>query len=242
MRFFTQKENIRAGEIIIDDAPDIHHITHVLRLKEGALFTVFDSDGWEYEVELLSASKKEARVKILDKMKNSREPDIRVTLFQGIPKQGKMENIIQKSVELGAGCIVPVVTSRVIGKPVGKTERWQKVAEEAVKQCRRAAIPPVTKEIAFSEMTDMLCSGTYDAAVFAYENEENRSLKDALRNFSEKPRSLAVVIGPEGGFSEAEARALAAAGAESVSLGKTILRTETAGPAAVAMVMYEMEM
>ena len=242
VRIFTQKENIKAQEIIIDDKEDIHHIGRVLRLKEGAVITVSTLDGWEYEAGILSMSQNEVRAEILDKSRNSREPELKITLFQSIPKQGKIDVIIQKSVELGVGAIVPVITARTIGKPGGKTERWQKISEEAAKQCRRGAIPLVSKEVSFSEMTSMLGTDDFGAVIFAYENEENNSIKDVLLGFKKKPQTLAIIIGPEGGFSEDEARALELAGALPASLGKTVLRTETAGPAAIAMIMYELEL
>ena len=245
-RFFVRKENVLADEIIISSHEDIHHITKVLRLKEGAVFDVSDSEEWEYRVRLVSASGSEIRSKIIDKQKFSAEPELKVTLFQSIPKQGKMENIIQKSVELGVFCIVPVFTARTVVSPgenfAGKIERWRKVSAEAVKQCRRGIIPQVEKEIVFSDMIGRFVSGRFDAVLFPYENEEGHSIKNVLRSFKEKPRTLAVVIGPEGGFSEEEAETLKGAGADSVSLGKTILRTETAGPASIAMVLYELEL
>ena len=245
-RFFADKKNITGDGILIDDALDIHHITRVLRLKEGSFFEVFDSEEWEYKVELISVSPKELKTKILDKSKASREPETRITLFQGIPKGGKPETIIRESVELGVKGIVPVVTARTDfydkRKSGAKTERFRKVAEEAAKQCRRVVIPEVSKEIFFADMINIFNAGNFDTVIFAYENEENRTIKTALRNREVKPGSVALVIGPEGGFSEEEAEALTKAGAVSVSLGKTVLRTETAGPAAIAMIMYELEL
>ena len=245
-RFFVSKENVLADEIIINDREDMHHITKVLRLKEGAVLDISDSDTWEYRVELTAISASEIRAKILDKQKFSSEPVLKITLFQGIPKQGKMETIIQKSVELGVSGIVPVFTARTVVSRnenfAKKIERWQKVAGEAVKQCRRGVIPKIEKEILFSDMIDRFASGAFDVVLFPYENEDGRSIKNALRNLNEKPQTLAIVIGPEGGFSDEEANALKSAGADAVSLGKTVLRTETAGPASIAMVMYELEL
>ena len=245
-RFFVKKENVLADEIIINNPEDIHHITRVLRLKEGAVFDVSDSEEWEYSVKLTSVSGNEIRSKIFDKQKFSSEPGLKVTLFQGIPKQGKMENIIQKSVELGVYSIIPVFTARTVVSRnenfAGKIERWQKVAGEAVKQCGRGIIPKVEKEISFSDMINLFNLQKFDVVLFPYENEEGYSIKSVLRNLKEKPQTLAIVIGPEGGFSDEEAEALKKSGADSVSLGKTILRTETAGPAAIAMTMYELEL
>jgi 16S rRNA (uracil1498-N3)-methyltransferase len=121
-----------------------------------------------------------------------------------------------------------------------KVDRWQKVSAEAVKQCRRGIIPEVSEPVNSKEMMEMMKQ--YDMILFPYENETGRTIKDALRGLRNKPASIAMVIGPEGGFSDDEAELLKTIGADCVSLGKTILRTETAGMAALAMVMYELEL
>ena len=245
-RFFIRKEDVFDDEIVIRDQGDIHHLTHVLRLREGSVFDVSDSDKWEYKVELARFSQTGAWAKIIDKMKFAREPGLRITLFQGVPKQGKMEGIIRKSVELGVNGIVPVITARTEASGIAecgrKRPRWQKVSIEAAKQCRRGTVPEVQAAMAFSDMAGIIASRKFDNAVFPYENEEANTIKGTLQSFAAKPLTLALAIGPEGGFSDSEADFLKEAGACSVSLGKTILRTETAGPAAIAMVMYELEL
>jgi len=245
-RFFIDKKNIISGEAIIDDRDDIHHIMDVLRLKPGAALEISDSEEWEYSAVLTSVSQKGVRAKILDKNRFAGEPEIKVTLFQGVPKQGKMENIVQKSVELGVHEIVPVFTARTVAARNenfnNKIVRWQKIAGEAAKQCRRGMVPEITEDITFSGMTDIVEDKKFSAVIFPYENEKKRSIKDAIRGIKTKPEKLAVIIGPEGGFSDEEAEALKTAGADAVSLGRTVLRTETAGPAAIAMIMYELEL
>ncbi len=155
-----------------------------------------------------------------------------------------MESIIQKCVELGVHAIIPVFMERTVVVDKGnfskKLDRWQKISDEAVKQCKRGMVPQVGRQRPFSEMLDKLRN--YDLILFPYENEGDYSIKDCLRGLAEKPRSVAIVIGPEGGFSDKEAAALDEAGAARVTLGKTILRTETAGMAALAMTMYELEL
>ncbi len=249
-RFFVTPENVGNACISITEKEDIHHITKVLRLKKGDEIDVSDSVAWEYKTEIMSLTNEYIEVKILDKQKFSREPEVKISLFQGLPKQGKMELIIQKAVELGVFKIIPVFTDRSIvtdnGKMGKKIERWQKIADEAVKQCRRGIIPKISEELKFKEMLGKF--EDFDLVLFPYENEENRSIKKALQSFQslqslpEKPWKVAIIIGPEGGFSEKEAIALKAIGADCVTLGKTILRTETAGIAAIAMVMYELEL
>jgi len=243
-RFFVTPEKVGNACISITEKEDIRHITKVLRLKKGDRIDISDSVEWEYKTEIVCMETDYIEAKILDKQKFAREPEVKISLFQGLPKQGKMELIIQKAVELGVFQIIPVFTDRSIvtdnGKMGKKIERWQKIADEAVKQCRRGIIPRIAEELKFKEMLDKL--ENFDLVLFPYENEENRSIKKSLQSLDEKPRSVAVIIGPEGGFSEQEATALKAIGADCVTLGKTILRTETAGLAAIAMIMYELEL
>jgi len=245
-RFFVKKENIFPDRIVIDDKEDVHHIAKVLRLNEGDICDVSDCQEWEYKVEIISISKSEVQTKIRDKQKFTSEPQLKITLFQSLPKQGKMETIIQKSVELGVHEVVPMFTARTVvtqNESFGKKiDRWQKVSGEAVKQCRRGIIPKIEDGISFAKMLERLKSREFDEVIFPYENEEAYSIKSALQSIKEKPKSVAIIIGSEGGFSDEEAKALAEIGVKAVTLGKTILRTETAGPAAIAMVMYELEL
>ena len=251
-------ENVGLRTIIIDNKDDLHHMTKVLRLKEGDEVDVSDSVEWEYRAKIVSLESNEAQLEIIDKQAFAGEPSVEVTLFQGIPKQGKMETIIQKCVELGVHEIVPVFTDRTVVKDKGnfgkKTERWNKVSAEAVKQCRRGIIPRVTepvrlKDILSGNILDLF--GDFDLVLFPYENERGTTIKEALLTAANPMyqeitgnalERVAVIIGPEGGFSDEEAKAIVAAGGQSVTLGKTILRTETAGMAALAMIMYELEL
>lgn len=265
-RFFTDTENIGTNTITIDNTDDLHHMMKVLRLKEGDEVDVSDGVQWEYRARIESLSREEAELLILDKQAFASEPSVKVTLFQGIPKQGKMETIIQKCVELGVYEIVPVFMDRTVvvdrGKFGRKIERWNKVSAEAVKQCRRGIVPHVTDPIKTVDMLrDRDNSGTpdmleeFDLVLLPYENEKGTTIKDVLRRAaggqetaaggrpgSGSPERVAVIIGPEGGFSDEEAIAIIGAGGKSVSLGRTILRTETAGMAALAMIMYELEL
>lgn len=243
-RFFVDASDVQDNTISIRSKEDIKHIAKVLRLKEGDKLEISDSSQWEYEVEIEFIDSEVIETVILDKQKFAREPEVQVTLFQGIPKQSKMETIVQKCVELGVYSIVPVFMDRTVvvdkGKFDKKIERWQKVSSEAVKQCRRGIIPEVCPAVKSKELPAILQE--YDLILFPYENETGRTIKDSLRSLEQKPASVAVIIGPEGGFSDKEAEELKAAGADCVSLGKTILRTETAGLAALSMIMYELEL
>ena len=261
------------GENIeIIDKDDIKHIVKVLRLKAGDKIEVSDSTEFEYIVELVSIPESvgdDSIVvgRIIDKQAFRGEATTRVTLFQCLPKQGKMETIIQKSVELGVYKIVPVYCSRTVVKDKesrGKIQRWNRVAAEAVKQCKRGIIPQVADPVKLEEMTEMF--GHFDLVLFPYEDEKGTSMKDVLRQWlaltavasagsgtggdrlkrgpearPETGPEIGLVIGPEGGFSAGEAALITEKGGKALSLGKTILRTETAGPAALAMIMYELE-
>lgn len=245
-RFFAKPSDIEGKYIYLRDKSDLHHMKKVLRLSIGDEIDVSDGEVWEYRTRLEEMDNEEAVLLILDKQKFAREPKLEITLYQGIPKASKMESIIQKSVELGVYAIVPVFMERTVivdkGNFSKKLHRWQKISDEAVKQCKRGVIPEVREPLAFLQMVKELPE--YDLVLFPYENEDNVTIKDCLRALreEEKPKSVAIIIGPEGGFSKGEAESLDEANTKRVSLGKTILRTETAGPTAIAMTMYELEL
>ncbi len=252
-RFFVDPSDVTDKYIYLSDAGDLKHMKKVLRMGVGDELDISDGAAWEYHVQIESLDEDEAKLLILDKQKFAREPELHVTLYQGVPKAGKMEGIIQKCVELGVYAIVPVFMERTVVVDKGnfgkKQDRWQKISDEAVKQCKRGIIPEVRESLKFKEMVSEL--GEYDLILFPYENEDDRTIKDCLRNMVREaeadrevslPKNVCIIIGPEGGFADKEAAMLDEAGAQRVSLGKTILRTETAGPAALAMTMYELEL
>lgn len=243
-RFFVNAADVGEASITIRSKGDIQHIRKVLRLKEGDKIEISDSTEWEYEAQICSMEPEFVEARILDKQKFAREPGLQVTLFQGIPKQSKMETIVQKCVELGIFRIVPVFMERTVVVDKGnfgkKRERWQRIAAESVKQCRRGIIPKIETAVKLPDVIKAVPE--FDLVLFPYENETGRTMKDSLRSRKEMRKNIALVIGPEGGFSDREASLLKEAGVDCVSLGKTILRTETAGPAALAMIMYELEL
>lgn len=248
IKFFVGEEAVTSSRIYLEDAQDIKHLARVLRAKVGDAVTIADGTGWEYETEIEEICETCVTLRIVDRQKDATEPQTRVTLFQGVPKAAKMETVIQKTVELGVDAIVPVFTARTVVVEKGnfskKLMRWQKIADEAVKQCKRGRIPQVEPQIDFAEMCGRLAD--YDLVICPYENETGRTIKDCLRPAcgQDVPRRVALIIGPEGGFADAEIAALRALPqpAEIVSLGKIILRTETAGMAALAMIMYAYEL
>ncbi len=235
-RFFTNE--IQTGRAVVR-GDDVKHIAKVLRLKRGDAVQLCDGCGNECDAAVSEILSDAVTFETAPWRRANTEPDVSVTLFQCLPKAGKMETIIQKCVELGACAFVPVQSERcvVVLKPPyeGRIERWQRVSEEAAKQSRRGVIPKVSLPVAL----DKLDLAPFDTALVAYENEHAVSLKAALRE--DCGRRVAIVIGPEGGFSEAEIAKLSAKGARTVTLGTRILRTETAGMAMLAQIMYEVE-
>lgn len=236
-RFFSDAIADRTATITGDDA---HHICRVLRMKAGESLSLCDGAGYEYDATILSVSQ-DAVVCALDRRHASdAESSVSVTLFQCLPKTGKMETIIQKCTELGVFAITPVLSARCVSVPNSdfekKRARYNRVALEAAKQSRRAMVPKVTPLLSIRQIDPH----AFDLFLLAYEEESVRSLKQVLRK-ADAPAKIALLIGPEGGLEEDEVDRLLALGAVSVSLGKRILRTETAGMAMLAQVLYEVE-
>ena len=236
-RFFTDDIANQTATITGDDA---HHISRVLRMKAGDALSLCDGAGHEYDAVITSISQDAIVCALGEKRESAAESPVQVTLYQCLPKTGKMELIVQKCTELGVFAIVPVVSARCVVVPnkdfEKKRERYHRVALEAAKQSRRAMVPDV------DPLTEIkrIDPAEYDLFLVAYEDESGRTLKQALRKTT-APRTIALLIGPEGGLEEGEVARLIGAGAVSVSLGKRILRTETAGMAMLAQTLYEVE-
>lgn len=251
-KFFVNVSNIGASNIVIDDVSDVKHISKVLRLKIGDNVVISDGDSWEYMCKISEITADAVILDIHDKQKLATEPAVHVALFQGVPKSSKLELIVQKTVELGVKEIIPVFMDRTVvvdnGKFHKKVQRLNSISQEAAKQCKRGYIPEVLEAIKFDECVKKL--QTYDMVIFPYENEKNTNIKQVLREFKEtyqdndnfRNLKIAIIIGPEGGFSDEEAEKLVKNGAKRATLGKTILRTETAAIVTVAQVMYEFEL
>ena len=235
-RFFCDSITTDSAAITGDDA---HHITRVLRMKAGDALSLCDGAGNEYEALIVSVSPEAVSCSVSNPHTSEAESPVQVTLFQCLPKAGKMELIVQKCTELGVFSIVPVQSARCVvvpGKDYDKKrERYNRVALEAAKQSRRAMIPRVLPLTTLKKIDVK----SFDLFLVAYEDENTVSLKQALRAAS--PKTIALLIGPEGGLEESEIAQLVQAGAKSVSLGRRILRTETAGMAMLAQTLYEVE-
>lgn len=240
-KFFVEPSKISNGIITID-TEDVNHITRVLRMKICDKITICDSMGYDYTAEIFEINKSSVLCKELDKTKSDTEPNLKVILFQGIPKGSKMEYIIQKTTELGIFRIVPVSMSRCVSKIENKKdgdkkrERWQKISESASKQSGRGIVPEISAPVTFEEAIHELSK--CDVVFAPYECEQNNSIKNVIKGVSGN-KNVGFIIGPEGGFAPEEIDRLTKLGVPPVTLGKRILRTETAGEAVLSMLMYE---
>lgn len=234
MRRFFAPEGEREGRITLRGR-EAHHLAVVLRLRPGESVIAVDAAGREHVVRLTAVGPEEARGEVLETRPGTTVA-VDVVLVQGVPKGSKMDDIVRMGTELGIAEFIPVLTKRTVAEGRGRAERWRRIAVEAAKQSRRAGVPEVLDPMPFASALDHLAGA--DLILLLWEGERTRSLGDVLRDAA--PRRLAVLVGPEGGFDEAEVREAAGRGAVPVTLGPLILRTETAGMAAAAMVLYEL--
>lgn len=240
-KFFVPKENINGNTAVIEDE-DVKHIYKVLRLDEGDKISINNTEGEEYLGEILDIDKKRVLVKLIEKLPVNNESPINVYLFQGLPKSSKMDLIAQKATELGVKELTPVITERVVVKSelgeFKKVDRWNRIALEACKQCKRTLLPKINTPIEFEELLDKLKA--MDLIVVPYENEDGYGIKNLIAKTNREIKELAVIIGPEGGFEQSEIDRFKDIGAHIVTLGPRILRTETAGFVCVSLLMYEL--
>lgn len=248
-RFFIKQEQIANNNTVTLSGDDAIHISRSLRMRCGDNIVLCDYSNFEYDCEIIKMTSDSVQVSILEKRVCASEPDIRVTLYQAIPKGQKFELIIQKCVELGVFEIVPVITSRCVSRPdegsfEKKTKRWNSISEEASKQSGRGSVPrispPQNFEQAIKQMTDS------DVAFMCYEEFENREQSSDIKAFlketlSQNKKQISFFIGPEGGISPEEADLAIQSGISCVGLGKRILRTETAPICVLSCIMYESE-
>lgn len=232
--FFADKESFERDPIILE-GEEANHAIKVLRIKPGEEITVFDSEGHCADAVIEETEQRRVFAKVLRRYDSESEPKLKITLFQGIPKRAKMDLIIQKAVEIGVCRIVPVATKRAVAKieKDAKIERYNRIAFEAAKQCGRAFVPKVEEAVSFEEALKM--ADSCGAVIIPYECEREGRLEDAV---SEGTESLAIFIGPEGGFEESEVKEAEKHGAKRVTLGKRILRTETAGLVTASLCLY----
>lgn len=232
--FIQQKAEVQ--NFVEPDAQQRHHLQRVVRMKEGEILRVIDGQGQVFSGQLNT----DGRILILEQIQEDRELPVSLTLVAGLIKGERWDWLLQKCTELGVSRIVPFQSSRTVVKLDGekvdkKQQRWQKIVQEASQQCKRTQIPQVCLPIALSEADQYLSEQNF----VAYEDE---ALQGGLfSSLLEKGRSTTIVIGPEGGFSPAEIAQLQAQGFRCCSLGKRILRAETAAIAAVCLAAAVME-
>ena len=231
-------------EEIVITGGDAHHLAHVMRTQIGDVITVVDAEGQAAEMVVTALTRDAVHFRI-QRVLPAETAGREVILVQALLKGEKMDFIVQKAAELGAVCMRPIVTEHVVvrydaKKAAAKAARWQKIADEAAKQCGRRSLMTVAPIVSLAELLqDPAYIGAADTVtVFCYEQEERQSMRTVLRGT--EARRVTLIVGAEGGFSPAEAAALTAAGGQSVSLGHRILRAETASLTALAVTQYEL--
>ena len=246
-KFFVAGNQINNNKIkIIGD--DVNHIKNVLRQKSGDKITICDtSKEQDYLCKIDKIEEKSIDCNIIEKLENNTESNVKVTIFQGLPKADKLELVIQKSVELGVYDITPLQMKRCVVKlnekdKAKKIQRWKKISEVAAKQCGRNIIPKINNIVNVKEVCN-LCN-EYDIVLIAYENEKENTLKKELKNLKKLDKEeikVAVIIGPEGGIAPEEIEMFEENGAKIITLGNRILRTETVALSVLSIIMYELE-
>lgn len=241
-QFFVEDEQVTEDGVLITGS-DVNHIRNVLRMKPGERVRISTRTGANYLCSITQVEEMSVAAQILETMAGTELPN-RIVLFQGLPKADKMELIIQKAVELGAAEVVPVSMKNCVvkldaKKAENKVKRWQQIAESAAKQSKRSLIPAVHEVLSYREA--VAYAAECDVRLVPYENEQGMAGTKTMIEAIVPGESIAVFIGPEGGFDESEIAEARDAGMKTISLGNRILRTETAGLAALSILMYQIE-
>lgn len=244
-KFFTSKDLIN-GNVAKIIGDDVKHIYRVLRLEEGEEVTINDCEGNEYLAKINSITKQEVSLDIVEKLDVNNESEIKIYLFQGLPKAQKMDLIVQKGTELGIVQFIPTITHRVDVKLKGefkKLDRLNRIALEAAKQSKRTIVPKVCEPIEFEEALYKI--DELDITIVPYENAEGFGIKTLMNSLRidkilDNIKTIGIFVGPEGGIEESEILKLKEKGAYVVTLGSRILRTETAGFVAASLIQYEL--
>lgn len=241
--FFVTPECVIDENIIINGS-DVNHIKNVLRMKQGEELLISDGLGKDYLCKINSIDSDQVVAGIIDGEYGGSELPTCFYLFQGLPKSDKMELIIQKAVELGCYQIIPVQTKRSIvkldkKKEEAKIKRWNAISESAAKQSRRSIVPEVTSVMSYKEALEY--AKDFDVNLIPYENF--KGMKETIKTIEEikSGQKVGIFIGPEGGFEENEVDLAVESGVKRISLGKRILRTETAGMTILSVLMFKLE-
>ncbi|MDE5951672.1 MAG: 16S rRNA (uracil(1498)-N(3))-methyltransferase [Acetatifactor sp.] len=243
-QFFVEPEQIQGKEILIRGG-DVNHIKNVLRMRVGQELAVSNGvDGREYRCGIVALEEDVIRCELRFVKEDGAELPSRIYLFQGLPKADKMELIVQKAVELGAYQVIPVATRRSVvrldeKKAAAKVSRWQAIAQAAAKQSKRGVIPQVQQVMDWKQALEYVRD--IPVKLIPYELAEDMDRTRELIEGLEPGQDIAVFIGPEGGFEEEEIESAVAAGATPITLGRRILRTETAGMTVLSWLIYRLE-
>jgi 16S rRNA (uracil1498-N3)-methyltransferase len=245
-RYFVQPEQF-GEEIVRITGEDVKHIARVMRSQIGDKIIVSDGISKVAITEIVILEQQEVQSRIIEWLTSQAEPKLQVTIAQSLPKGDKMEIVIQKCTEIGATTFLPFLSERTVvqydrKKEEKRTERWRKIVKEAAEQAHRDVVPQVLSPVSWKQLLASLAD--FDLVCFCYEKENGQQLRDIVAPFvdsmsPDQQYRVAIVVGPEGGFSEAEVLAAEATGATSIGLGRRILRTETAAMAALTCIMYE---
>ena len=241
--FFVDPAQVM-GDFIRITGPDVNHMKNALRMKQGEEVLVSDGTGTDYHCCLSSLNSDCVEARIVSADRDGRELPSRIWLFQGLPKSDKMELIIQKAVELGAWEVIPVATKRAVvkldqKKAAKKRERWSGISESAAKQAGRNVIPEIKQVMNFQEALSYAKS--LDVLLIPYELAEGMQATKERIQAIQPGQSVGIFIGPEGGFEQEEVKLAMEAGAYPITLGRRILRTETAGMTMLSVLMYHLE-
>jgi 16S rRNA (uracil1498-N3)-methyltransferase len=238
-RFFLPRGQIH-GRVGTIDRPELDHLRKVLRLKPGDRITVFDDGGWEHEAVIRSITGLRAEVEIVSSHHVERESPLHLTLALGLTKGEKLDFVIEKATELGVQVIIPFASTHAVPKLderkiAARTERWQKIALSATKQCGRMKVPEILPLTTFANL--LVRAEPQAVKLLCWEKESEQSLRQAHERLGDA-RKLLVAIGPEGGYSPSEAELARQHGFERVHLGRRILRAETAAIAALSLAQF----
>ncbi len=243
-RFYVDNSSIEENVIHVTGG-DVNHIKNVLRMKLGEKLVICNGQGQEFYCIITKICDSKITVEIQEKKESESELKAKIYLFQGLPKKDKMELIIQKAVELGAFEVIPVMMKRTIvkledkKKEQKKLERWQSISEGAAKQSMRGIIPTVSEVMTYQQAINK--AKELDIALLPYECATGISRTKELIDICKEKKSIGIFIGPEGGFEVDEVEVAKAAGIEAITLGKRILRTETAGLTILSNLMFALE-
>ncbi|MHB1005651.1 MAG: RsmE family RNA methyltransferase [Chloroflexota bacterium] len=245
-RFFVDPQSIK-GHFVTLEGPTAHQITNVLRLREGVRIVVLDNSGWEIEVELDIITRDRCGGKVTRRSLAGNEPKVKVTVYQSLLKHDHFEYVLQKCTELGVTGFVPLVTARTVLGSVGEADtsrvrRWQKIVAEAAEQAGRGRLPALHSALLFASA----CESASGFSLIPWEGERATGVRTALRECfgpdvpaNDRPFSINLFVGPEGGFAENEVDLARRYGIVPVSLGARVLRAETAAVVTTAAVLYE---